>query len=605
MNNSISGKNIVNNDGVKSASSLFSARPGSPQGGVSGFDDIFSEVKKRLSGQLDAAASGNALPPDALCVIPLSPNINVLTQKNPEFSEDTIRQFAVGEGLNPDMLRMIMGNTAPTLGVPTPTLGAPLPGNAVKASLLQAVASALPVGSGAAFSMGAGTLALRAALVPPAAEMPQALPQDMARLIMQGAGPGIAAKPAAASMAPAGLGLGVSGGERYAAADLMPTVADGAAVSVAALAGVQAALRGSAPQPVDMATRGALNPLAQAAPEASLAHLSVSYNPVATPAAVSTVIPVAADPAMEVLAAVRAQPETALQTSAPIAQTPLQAPTQKSEVMLGSGAFMQVALASEQGAATKIAENAAITQALGELALKAGLAERKTTAGILAERGAIHDLDAAVGIAAVELPAQAMQVGAVWHEEIDLSRLAPAQADSRDPAASSRGVNGQDADAKSPENAMLRDKLYQQQQYQKLSDQMMDVVGRRISDQVAKGVWQMSFQLRPARLGRIDVQLGMSDGAVDATFSASQTGTQQLLDGGLDRLKGALESAGVNVGRLATDSNAPQGGGQQGPASGESGGRSAGRATSPSTTPVVLTTAAESRLSADGVDLFV
>lgn len=601
MNNSISGKNIVNNDGVKSASSLFSARPGSPQGGVSGFDDIFSEVKKRLSGQLDAAASGNALPPDALCVIPLSPNINVLTQKNPEFSEDTIRQFAVGEGLNPDMLRMIMGNTAPTLGVPTPTLGAPLPGNAVKASLLQAVASALPVGSGAAFSMGAGTLALRAALVPPAAEMPQALPQDMARLIMQGAGPGIAAKPAAASMAPAGLGLGVSGGERYAAADLMPTVADGAAVSVAALAGVQAALRGSAPQPVDMATRGALNPLAQAAPETALQHLNVSY----TPAAVSTVIPVAADPAMEVLAAVRAQPETALQTSAPIAQTPLQAPTQKSEVMLGSGAFMQVALASEQGAATKIAENAAITQALGELALKAGLAERKTTAGILAERGAIHDLDAAVGIAAVELPAQAMQVGAVWHEEIDLSRLAPAQADSRDPAASSRGVNGQDADAKSPENAMLRDKLYQQQQYQKLSDQMMDVVGRRISDQVAKGVWQMSFQLRPARLGRIDVQLGMSDGAVDATFSASQTGTQQLLDGGLDRLKGALESAGVNVGRLATDSNAPQGGGQQGPASGESGGRSAGRATSPSTTPVALTTAAESRLSADGVDLFV
>jgi len=308
---------------------------------------------------------------------------------------------------------------------------------------------------------------------------------------------------------------------------------------------------------------------------------------------------------MEVLTAVRAQPETALQTSTPIAQTPLQAPTQKSEMMLGSGAYMQVALSSEQGVATKIAENAVMTQALGELALKAGLAERKTTAGVLAERGAVHDLDAAVGIAAVELPAQGMQVGAVWHEEIDLSRLAPAQADSRDSAVSSQGVNGQDADAKSPENAMLRDKLYQQQQYQKLSEQMMDVVGRRISDQVAKGVWQMSFQLRPARLGRIDVQLGMSDGAVDATFSASQTGTQQLLDGGLDRLKGALESAGVNVGRLATDSNAPQSGGQQGTASGESGGRSAGRATNPSTTPVALTTAAESRLSADGVDLFV
>ncbi len=604
MNNSVGGKNIVNNDGVKSPTSLFSGRPGSPQGGVSGFDDIFSEVKKRLSGQLDAAASGNALPPDALCVIPLSPNINVLTQKNSEFSEDTLRQFAVGEGLNPDMLRMIMGHTAPTLGIASP-------GNAVRAPLLQAVANALPVAQGLAsassvaedvmFSIGAGNTALRAALVPAAAEMPQAMPQDMARLIMQGAGPGIAGKPAVASMAPAGLGLAVRAGERYAATDLMPKVADGAALSVAAPASMPAALRGSAPQPVDMATRGGLNPLAQAAPEAALAHLNVSY----TPAAVATIIPVSADPAMEVLVAAGAQPETALESSTLVAQTPLQAPTQKSEVMLGAGAFMQVALASEQGAATKIAENAAITQALGELALNAGLAERKTTAGVLAERGAVHELAAAVGIAAVELPAPALQVGAVWHEEIDLSRLAPAQADGRDPAASSPAVNGQDADAKNPENAMLRDKLYQQQQYQKLSEQMMDVVGRRISDQVAKGVWQMSFQLRPARLGRIDVQLGMSDGAVDATFSASQAGTQQLLDGGLDRLKGALESAGVNVGRLATDSNAPQGGGQQGTASGESGGRPAGRATSPSITPVALTTAAESRLSADGVDLFV
>ena len=133
----------------------------------------------------------------------------------------------------------------------------------------------------------------------------------------------------------------------------------------------------------------------------------------------------------------------------------------------------------------------------------------------------------------------------------------------------------------------------------------MDVVGKRISEQVARGVWQMSFQLRPARLGRIDVQLSMSDGAVDASFSATQAGTQELLEGGLDRLKDALEGAGVSVGRLASDAHGNRGGGQQSPSAGESGSQSARLASTPASTLVPLTGAPESRISADGVDLLV
>ena len=161
MSNFVPVKNILNNQSITSSPPLFSMRHSGPQGGVSGFDDIFSEVKKSLSGQLDAASSGNALPSGALCVIPLSPNINVLTQKNPEFSEDAIRQFAIGDGLNPEMLRLIMEGAGPL---------APLESK------------------GMVVALSDGNAALRVALAPAGVDTMQALSQDMARLLMKGAG---------------------------------------------------------------------------------------------------------------------------------------------------------------------------------------------------------------------------------------------------------------------------------------------------------------------------------------------------------------------------------------------------------------------------------
>ena len=287
-----------------------------------------------------------------------------------------------------------------------------------------------------------------------------------------------------------------------------------------------------------------------------------------------------------------------------VAKTPTQAPTQVLAVSVG-GAAVQVALASQQGDSTKIAENGVIAQALAEVALKAGLTERKTVTGLSAERGAIQNRDTFVAMSIGEIP-QVMPVGAVWHEEIDLSQFGVPHAGGRDITPVSNGINGDiGGPAITTENAVLQDRLYQQQQYQKLSEQLMDVVGKRISEQVARGVWQMSFQLRPARLGRIDVQLSMSDGAVDASFSATQAGTQELLEGGLDRLKDALEGAGVSVGRLASDAHGNRGGGQQSPSAGESGSQSARLASTPASTLVPLTGAPESRISADGVDLLV
>ena len=589
MSNFVPVKNILNNQSITSSPPLFSMRHSGPQGGVSGFDDIFSEVKKSLSGQLDAASSGNALPSGALCVIPLSPNINVLTQKNPEFSEDAIRQFAIGDGLNPEMLRLIMEGAGPL---------APLESK------------------GMVVALSDGNAALRVALAPAGVDTMQALSQDMARLLIKGAGLGNMCK---LDVAP-GARVGLRVTERVAG-DVAVKAADMPDITAAEAAGAQGEVRSGVAMlatAMDVLAGGAMggeNNLAAsmtvaktpiqvlkisvggAAVQVALEHLSVSYTP-------SPMTVPAAATAMEVLVGGAMGGENNLEASMAVAKTPTQAPTQVLAVSVG-GAAVQVALASQQGDSTKIAENGVIAQALAEVALKAGLTERKTVTGLSAERGAIQNRDTFVAMSIGEIP-QVMPVGAVWHEEIDLSQFGVPHAGGRDITPVSNGINGDiGGPAITTENAVLQDRLYQQQQYQKLSEQLMDVVGKRISEQVARGVWQMSFQLRPARLGRIDVQLSMSDGAVDASFSATQAGTQELLEGGLDRLKDALEGAGVSVGRLASDAHGNRGGGQQSPSAGESGSQSARLASTPASTLVPLTGAPESRISADGVDLLV
>ena len=551
MNNLVSVKNIVNNQSLVSEQPLLGLRQGGPQGGASGFDDIFSEVKKSLSGQLDAASSGNSLPSGALCVIPLSPNINVLTQKNSEFSEDTIRQFALGEGLNADMLRLIMGGTGPI---------APIESKGMVAALSVGNA-ALRAGLGVS-ERGAEDGVVKAADLP---GLTMALPAT--------AMPVLAGSPTQTENA------------RATSMSAVQTPIQVPMQVLAASVGVGAAVQ------------EALNPLVGPTPEAALEHLSVSYAPA------PTTVPASAATAMDVLAGSAMVIENDQAASPPVVQTPTQAPVRGPMDSVGVAA--QAALANQQGVSAKMAENTVITQALGEVALKTGLTERKMLAGLSAERGADPHRDAFVATSAGEV-LQTIPGGAIWHEEIDLSQFVAPHAGGRDIASASNGMNSDiKGSAITTENAALQDKLYQQQQYQKLSEQLMDITGKRISEQVAKGVWQMSFQLRPTRLGLIEVRLGMSDGAVDATLSASQAGTQQLLDGGLERLKDALEGAGVSVGRLATDAHGARGDGQQRSPSGEPGSRSTGLASTPVSAPVALKGGPESRVSAAGVDLFV
>lgn len=103
--------------------------------------------------------------------------------------------------------------------------------------------------------------------------------------------------------------------------------------------------------------------------------------------------------------------------------------------------------------------------------------------------------------------------------------------------------------AESPEEAHQR----RAEQYQQLSDRLAEAVGRRLAGEIARGAWQVSLQLSPAHLGKIDVRIGMTDDGIEATFAPEQVQTQEMITQSMARLKDALEQAGVNVARLALD----------------------------------------------------
>ena len=119
----------------------------------SGFGRVFDGAKKRLSDQSGAAPSGNDLPMGALCIVPISPAVNVLTSIAGEISDDVIRTYARQQGLNPAVLGVILGHGFPDGGTPATqsvlaaTLGLPAcPSDHALTAGLRAVTPGLTVG---------------------------------------------------------------------------------------------------------------------------------------------------------------------------------------------------------------------------------------------------------------------------------------------------------------------------------------------------------------------------------------------------------------------------------------------------------------------------
>ena len=87
-------------------------------------------------------------------------------------------------------------------------------------------------------------------------------------------------------------------------------------------------------------------------------------------------------------------------------------------------------------------------------------------------------------------------------------------------------------------------------QMQQLSEQMADAIGQRMIREIERGHWSLRLMLKPAQLGHIEVEMRLRAGELDASFTAPQGTTRDLLQDGLSRLKETLNQMGMDVANL-------------------------------------------------------
>jgi flagellar hook-length control protein FliK len=84
------------------------------------------------------------------------------------------------------------------------------------------------------------------------------------------------------------------------------------------------------------------------------------------------------------------------------------------------------------------------------------------------------------------------------------------------------------------------------EQYLEVSKRLTQAVGERLSAQIAKGAWRVEMDLHPKTLGRIEIQLEMKNGELEAHFNSSQTITRDLLQESFSKLKDILSEHGID-----------------------------------------------------------
>lgn len=99
------------------------------------------------------------------------------------------------------------------------------------------------------------------------------------------------------------------------------------------------------------------------------------------------------------------------------------------------------------------------------------------------------------------------------------------------------------------DNAQSADRLLltRQEQYIDISRRMSEALGQRLSAQIQKGAWQVELDLHPKSLGRIEIQLEMKNGELEAYFNASKSVTRDLLQDGMQRLRQELGQHGIET----------------------------------------------------------
>jgi len=148
------------------------------------------------------------------------------------------------------------------------------------------------------------------------------------------------------------------------------------------------------------------------------------------------------------------------------------------------------------------------------------------------------------------------------------------------------------------------DSAQRSENIQNLATKMGQAVGERILSEIEKGQWHLKLQLRPATLGHIEVEMRMRSGEMDATFTAPQALTRELLQEGMSRLKDTMSQMGMNVANLNIgDGQTQQRGGESTPRSSAPAGSK--NTSTPGQTETMATSAPRAKNSADGLDVLV
>jgi flagellar hook-length control protein FliK len=91
-------------------------------------------------------------------------------------------------------------------------------------------------------------------------------------------------------------------------------------------------------------------------------------------------------------------------------------------------------------------------------------------------------------------------------------------------------------------------------QIQDLADKLGKAMGERLQEQIEKGEWRLQLKLNPAHLGKIDVELGMKSGALDAVFKTDNPLTRELIAQGASKLRDSLSDSGMTVANVWVNS---------------------------------------------------
>ena len=87
--------------------------------------------------------------------------------------------------------------------------------------------------------------------------------------------------------------------------------------------------------------------------------------------------------------------------------------------------------------------------------------------------------------------------------------------------------------------------LRKQEEQADMSRRLAEALGQRLTAQISRGAWRVEMDLHPKSLGRIEIQLEMKNGELEANFTAANAATRELIQESMPRLRAAFEEHGM------------------------------------------------------------